>query len=231
MDWELAIERNRTALLRIVAVMLASVGAVPGDGSVPMLRRAAYLAILCVLRPAEAAARRLIVIYEARRKKSGRAVSPRAKRAAPTAPIPKGDGKRLPLFPLFDPRKQVVLFGERKRKAKGPGPRMFFFDGSDAAIEEDVVVSRSADDLIDAGRLERRVQALLRALEDLPAQARRLARVQARRRAAGEAMKRTKPLRGGRPPGFRARGHHDVDEVLSDCHQLALMALAAHDTS
>jgi len=41
MDWELAIERNRTALLRLVAVLLASVGGVPGDGPAPAMRRSA----------------------------------------------------------------------------------------------------------------------------------------------------------------------------------------------
>lgn len=230
MDWDLAIEHNRTALLRLLAVLFASAGIVPGEGPVPAVRRGVYLAILFVLRPAEAATRRLVVIVKARMREAVKGGSPRCKQTAPSGPIPKGAGKRLPLFPLFDPRKQVPELARRKA-GKGPAPRMFFFDGSDPEIEPEIENTRSPDDMIDAERLGRRMQALHLALGDLTAQAKRLARVQSRRQAAGESIKRTKPLRGGRPPGYRARWRHAVDEVLSDCHQLALWALAAPDSS
>lgn len=56
-----------------------------------------------------------------------------------------------------------------------------------------------------------------------PRQARRLVRWQVRR----EAMQKqggpvfTSPMRPGRPPGYRKKPSHEVDEVLKECHWLA----------
>src|SRR4051812_13858110 len=61
LDWAKAIAINQTALIRIVAALIAMVG-LGGDGMVARLRRPTYRAVLKVLRPAEAAVRRLIVI-------------------------------------------------------------------------------------------------------------------------------------------------------------------------
>jgi len=57
--WELAIGRNRAALLRIVAVLFIHAGL--DEGGAETLSRRAWRAILAVLRPAESALRRLIV--------------------------------------------------------------------------------------------------------------------------------------------------------------------------
>jgi hypothetical protein len=38
-------------------------------------------------------------------------------------------------------------------------------------------------------------------------------------------------LRAGRPPGFRKRPIHEVDEILKECHWLARNVLPALDTS
>jgi hypothetical protein len=87
--------------------------------------------------------------------------------------------------------------------------------------------------MTDATRLCRRLQALQAALRDVPAQARRLARWLAR----GEKLRqsgrwaRVSPLRSGRPPGHRARNRHPVDEVLKDCHELALYSMANPEKS
>ena len=61
MDWEKAIERNRDALQRIVLALFAMIGLAEG-GTVERLAWPLYRAVLAVLRPAESAVRRLIVI-------------------------------------------------------------------------------------------------------------------------------------------------------------------------
>ena len=86
-----------------------------------------------------------------------------------------------------------------------------------------------SDALVNAVPLTRRLEALKLALEDLPRQARRMARWQARREAAPSPKFRS-PLRPGRPPGSRRKPIHLVDEVLIECHGLAWDALTP-DTS
>jgi len=85
------------------------------------------------------------------------------------------------------------------------------------------------DGLVNAARLSRRLQALKLALEDLPRQARRLARWRVRRENAPSPKFRS-PLRPGPPPGHRRKPVHLVDEVLAECHWLAFDAMKP-DTS
>ena len=59
MDWAKAIAINQAALIRIVAALIAMAG-LGGEGGRPRLERPIYRAVLRVLRPAEAAVRRLI---------------------------------------------------------------------------------------------------------------------------------------------------------------------------
>ena len=61
MDWALAIKRNREQLKAIVLALFALAGMRVG-GSLFTLRRDVFAAIMLVLRPAESAVRRLIVI-------------------------------------------------------------------------------------------------------------------------------------------------------------------------
>ena len=61
MNMSLAIERNRKPLLRIVATLFAMIGLVEG-ATVERLSSPVYRAVLRVLRPAESAVRRLIVV-------------------------------------------------------------------------------------------------------------------------------------------------------------------------
>jgi hypothetical protein len=87
----------------------------------------------------------------------------------------------------------------------------------------------SPDGLVNAARISRRLQILKLALDDLPGQARRMARWRVRR----ESMKSPKfksPLRPGPPPGRRKRRIHPIDEILADCHGLAWEAMKP-DTS
>jgi hypothetical protein len=87
------------------------------------------------------------------------------------------------------------------------------------------------DGLASATRLHRRLIALKSALDDLPRQAKRLVRWQQRRQAAPD-FKSTSPLRAGRPPGYRRKPVHEVEEVLADCDWLADAAMKySPDTS
>lgn len=84
--------------------------------------------------------------------------------------------------------------------------------------------SRAVEDSsLDATLLGQRLNALLRALDSLPHQARRLVRWQARRDAALKVHRPTRlsPIRPGLPPGWRERCTHEIDDVLRECHSLA----------
>jgi hypothetical protein len=103
-------------------------------------------------------------------------------------------------------------------------------------------------DRISAQRIHQRIATLAAALDDLPAQARRFARLRALRLAArarqqvreatGSANQRHRhrvlpasPLRPGHPPGWRRRPKHEVDDVLKDLHYFAREVLEQPDTS
>ncbi len=85
------------------------------------------------------------------------------------------------------------------------------------------------DGEIPARSICRRLVALKSALDDMPGHALRLARLGARRRFLArhadiaDAM-RPAPLRRGRPPGWRKKMLHLVDDILNECHALALEA-------
>ena len=88
-----------------------------------------HRAVLRVLRPAESAVRRIMVI----------AARGLVVKAAPSRPMPKGHmigkgaGRRLPAFQLFDTRKDIPELGQpRVKYAKHP-PRILFF-GHDTRI-------------------------------------------------------------------------------------------------
>jgi hypothetical protein len=102
MDWDLAIQRNSKALKAIVEVLFALLG-LNGTDAASRIPRSLHSAVLGVLRPAESAVRRLIVI-------AARGVEVKL---TPSRPMPegrkigKGDGSRFPSFQLFDPRKRL----------------------------------------------------------------------------------------------------------------------------
>jgi hypothetical protein len=86
-----------------------------------------------------------------------------------------------------------------------------------------------ADHTINARPLCRRLAAIRAALEDLPRQARRYARWQARP-VETRRPKRLASLRSGPPPGLRRHPTHEVEDILAECHWLARHA-ADSDTS
>ena len=204
-DWTRCIDVNRKDLLPIVAQILAMLG------TGHTILRHVHLAILAMLRPAESALRRLIAIAA-----KDVVLTPRARRGMPSGGIPTGKGARTPLFLLIDPRLHP---GPPKDKTvPGIGPNARWLDSANAAPPAPVTIS--ADDPVSAAALRRRIEALVHALDTIPAQARRLAR-----KLAG--MERPiRVMRPGRPPGFVMGGKRAVDVLLADCHELALMALA-----
>ena len=222
MDWDLAIKRNSEALRGIVETLFALLG-LDGPETVGRIPHRLHRAVLRVLRPAESAMRRLIVV----------AARGLVVKVAPSRPMPKGhrigkgSGPSRPAFKLCDKR---IFFPEldnrRVKYAKYP-PRIHFF-GPDSTVDDlwpgrprvTAPVSPPPDGLINAARLARRLLALKSALEDLPHQGRRMARWRVRREAA-KAPKFTSPLRPGQPPGHRRKPTHEIDEVLTECHWLA----------
>jgi hypothetical protein len=229
MDWALAIERNREALVRIVASLFALLG-LRSDAAVGRIPKPLHRAVLRLLHPAESAVRRLVVIAA-----RGLVAKLKPSRPKPTGAMGrKSGGNRYPSFPLFDRRKRFI----EHRRTTGPGamPRIHFLDGDGRLVSLGPVPKPKPaanpappDGQVDARRLSLRLQALKRALEDVPGQARRLARWRARRQAM-KAPKFTSPLRPGPPPGTRRKPIHEVDRVLIDCHDLAFDALKP-DTS
>jgi len=321
MDWDLAIERNRKALKRIVAMLADMAGLAPtsplsglrgrssdrasgsivgredceaigvpgkireasgggcgaataptrrsGDRRPPLkgeviptltLPRHLHRAILRLLRPAESAVRRLVIVMA-----RGLVVTlppPRPHKAKPRPTIlrkPGGTGILMPAgslpgtppraltLPLLDPLRPFRL--RRPRKSSGI-PRISL---PGITTPSHIAPRRppSPDDPLDATRLALRLRALAEALDDLPRHARRFARWKASRAAAGAQNKdtvaagtqaklrqpgrthRVWPLRPGRPPGQRpaVRRTHEIHEILTDLHGLAFDVLEQPDTS
>jgi hypothetical protein len=224
-DWVRALERNREALRGIVATLFAML-AVVGEATEVRLSHAMHRAVLRVLRPAESAVRRLIVI--AARGLLVKAVAPRP---MPAMPVAKGGASRV-TFRLFDPRKRFESLRQDVPPRFLPRIHVFGADPRVAALWAAAKVRRPApspDGLVNGQCIVRRLQALKAALDDLPHQARRLVRARARR-AKVPSLKLKSPLRPGRPPGHRKVMSHEVDEILTECHGLACDVLRG-DTS
>jgi hypothetical protein len=222
MDWDFAIKRNHEALQSIVMALFAMLG----DVTVSRLPKPLHRAVLLVLRPAESAVRRLIVI----------AARGLVVKVAPSRPMPKGlkigkGGALRSSFQLYDTRKYFPELSQRRVKFTKNPPRIHVFP-YDTLVPRPQPVAKPAppsDGLVNAGRLIRRLNSLKSALEDLPRQARRMARWRVRRENM-PSPKFKSPLRPGPPPGRRKRHIHPIDEILADCHGLAWDALKP-DTS
>jgi hypothetical protein len=223
MDWNAAIERNREALKRILAMLVAMAGlagftsplagedgsarrgkaealAEPGEGFSGSRRsnlpRHLHRAVLRLLRPAEAAVRRLVIVM-------ARGLVVKLPLSRPRKPQPRpailhdrrGTGILMPRgfrpeaglraparrafsLPLLDPLPRWRRIPGRPA-ARGV-PRISF-PGFIAPHPVAVRRPPSPDDPVDAARLALRLAALASVLDDLPGQARRFARWRARR--------------------------------------------------
>ncbi len=131
---------------------------------------------------------------------------------------------RIPAFPLFDPPRRLRLGPARRYVPAHAAPRIMFPGITQPHRLPPPPPPPSPDDQISAAGVARRLAALAAALDDLPKQARRFARLKARMDAqaaqarivaeASEAggsappsarrrFRRTSPLRGGPPYGGR----------------------------
>ncbi len=226
MDWPKVIERNQAALIRIVAMLIAMVEM--GSGAmVERLPPSLYHAVSRMLLPTESALRRLIAIAA-----RGLKVKPPPVRPMPKGLVLTGKGGGQIAFQLFDTRQRFSR-NSRKRAATVI-PRIHVFADSPLIplfqprpVESPILPD--PDDSVDAARLGRRLAAVRMALDNLPRQARRLARWKARR---DRMQKPTflSPFRPGPPPGHRKEAIEEIDFVLRECHGLARDALY-EDTS
>jgi hypothetical protein len=236
MHWDMAIERRRVPLIGHVARLFAKIGLAEGV-TVGRVSKPVYREVLGILRKAEAAVRRLIVVaarnivLEPPPERPPRANPENtSKDKAEAEARPKR--KRRPSFNLFDPVKRLAGFVRRKPRRRPPGPRITIIDlGYDRngptirlfappPAVAPVVEEKEDDGMVDVTRLVRRLLALADALQDIPRQALRLARWQARPKEERR-PERWSPLRTGAPPGYRQRAKHEVDEILKECHWLA----------
>ena len=225
-DWALAIKRNSEALKGIVAALFAMLG-LDGEATVGRIPQPLHRAVLRVLWPAESAMRRLIIIAARSLVVKLPAARP-ISRPMPAGPIGKG-GHSPPSFQLFDPRKNFAR--KRRRKFMRNPPRIHFYPYDTLRPPHPPAADAPppSDGLVNAERLSRRLQALKLALEDLPRQARRLARWRVRREKAKNPKSRS-PLRPGRPPCPAGSRFTKSTRVLAECHWLAWDAMKP-DTS
>jgi hypothetical protein len=222
---------NREALKRILAMLVAMAGM--GGGTT--LPRHLYRAILLLLRPAESAVRRLGLAVTLSREDFAR-YQAECKAAERRAARPRAIN-----LPLLDPMKYPLRIRRHYTPAHAAPRILSLF--SDAPYHR-LPPPPSPNDPIGAARLMLRMEALGRALDDLPGQTQRFARWRARNDAADARVKeglqpwrprRFWPLRGGRPPGGRLKCYdpdarrrkntREIDEILAHCHSMALYAL------
>ena len=238
MDLDFAVERHRGILLLIVLALFAEMGITEG-AVLERLSRPLYRTVLGILRPAESAVRRLIIVMA-----RNMVVKPRPRRKAPNglkiSSKAKSEGKdksgnqRRASFRLFDPPRRSRRHRARLRRLEPrihvmddvyPGIPWFLRGQAAPEVKEDPV----QDDTVNAIPLFRRIGALLGALRDMRRQAERY--VLWRDRPKDERYpRRSTALRIGRPPGFRQKQIHEVDEILAESHYLAQRVQMA-DTS
>ncbi len=221
MDWNAAIEKNREALKRILATLVALAELAGGSG---MLPRHLHRTLLRLLRPAESAARRLVIVAA-----RGIVVAPPPPRSAWSPSPENGGGSRLcrlhcfgssrakrgtaegggggiamrPLtLPLLDP----LRLPSRRRPVAGGVPRISV-PGFSTPLPVAPRRPPMPDDPVNAARLGLRHAALASALDDLPAHARRFARWRARGADAISAQDRNHDAAGARTGDSRGLPH------------------------
>ena len=238
MDWIMAIESKRVPLLGVVAKLFAKIGLSEG-GSVERISKPLHRSVLKILRSAESAVRRLIVAAA-----RDIVVEPKPRRPASAKPKTSGtdkikaDGeakakrKRGFLFNLFDPLKRHGRRFKKKRRRLNPRITVIDYDPRipeflraqflpPAPVPAAPVAPEKVDDgMVSAKNLVRRLVAVMDALQDIPRHAMRLALWQARPKEERR-PERWSPLRPGRPPGYRQRSKHEVDDILKECDWLA----------
>ncbi len=199
----------------------------PNTSTTFTLPRHLYAAIMLILRPCESAIRRLIIIAA-----RGLILKPRAARLFPAGLASFADTgiTRAPVFQLIDPLKHFDQEAWENELNAGSMHEVQPFNASLAHHQATLAAKP-----VNATLLFNRLRAMRHALNDLPRQARRLARWRAQRDLLLAAKgpyhpMRMSPFRPGPPPGYRRRDIHQVDAVLKDVHYFAIEAFRA-DTS
>jgi hypothetical protein len=202
-DGRQGFEIDHRALHRIVVLLWTMAGL----GSRDTILRSLHRAVTRLLRPAEAAARRLIVVL--------------AGGIAVTLPPPRTAAPR-------QSRVQAPV-GWKPFALAETTPRLL--DPSSTPRPFPGIVRIGGNQEISAARLAFRLDALCHALDDLQAQAERLARWRARRRRARErgVFCTIEPLRLGQPPDLRGRAGqrlkgHELFGILKQTHERAWWA-------
>ena len=219
MDYRPSIDLNKTALVRIVAGLFALLGLAEGVvlGRIPI---ALHRNLRRVLRPAESSVRRLIVVMAMFVKVKAGPMRP--PRPMPTGIVRTGQGKPRITFQLFDPRPR--FFRKRRQpKTTGRGPSITFFEPDGyRRISFAPPPKPPSDGLENSTNIVRRLHALKAALDNLPHQAKRLARVLDQRQNSPDwKVKLKTPRRPGRPPGHRQKPRLEIDHALRECEWLA----------
>ena len=247
-DWKGVIERQSRDLFFVMTEMFFMAGLNKGV-PVTVLTRRVYRRILILLRPAEAALRRLIII-------AARGI---VLRVTPSGPFPKelaaklkkmerasdaasdaalDKAGRIPVFNLIEPLKHFALPGGRKPFQGRPTsfPRISVPGWSTPYFPPEPV-PLTGEDPINAARLIRRITAFKHALATLPKQARRYVRwrgkmlLEIRKLTARKRGSRLSTIRPGYPLGHRKKQIHEVDRVLSDCCYFLRELRKEQDTS
>jgi hypothetical protein len=290
MDWNAAVDKNREALKRVLAMLVAMAGMGAGlgaGGQFPFfpqkdaavqntaqaeksklspaltLPRNLHRAIAKLLRPAEAAVRRLIIVAARGLVITLPPSRPQKPKPKPIEPLLRGFGIAVTVSREELRRIAAARRAAERRAARPKRPGLPLFDPLRPwSVRPWPVAAGSsgsgmpfrrlpADAPVDATRIALRLQALAAALDDLPGQARRFARWRARNEAAiakdqqrqdagiapfrrtGQPVRarRVWPLKPGRPPGWRPKSTHEVQNVLEVVHGLAQWAMEKPDTS
>jgi len=198
MEAEEVISYQREALLRLLMGLFSVAGTMPDDAAIASLPKPVRSIILRVLLPAESATRRLVQYLSRRLKPEAERKKRAEKRNGKQSDKRRAARVRAPSFWLFDRRKFHPDLSSGQRVARGPGPSIRFFDDPSSRPEPEAEKPSHAEREAEATRrLLRRMQALFRALNDMPAQARRLQRAMSANRT------------------------HEVDELLYECHLMA----------
>ena len=216
MDWKLVIEKNRDALLGVLVHLFALAG-LSGATKPSNLSRHAHRAILRLLRPAESALRRLIIIAARDMKRPS---FPRGATQLPDfSQFDAKNAETLPRFRLIDPRKR---FGSVTCRPIAKTPPRISVPGICDPEFAPVIDVRPEDQVVDAKNIAQRLNAMQIALDDLPRQARRLVRYEALLlKPVDDRPVRLSPIRPGLPPGYRKRRLHAVDDILFETDLLA----------
>lgn len=209
------VERERTALIRVVLGLFALIGLDPSSKDVAAwMPRGLWRAVLSVLRPAEAAARRLVVVLA---KDVTFEVVPAVSAPSKGARRKGSAGIAAPGFSLFDPLPPGV---PRTKIVSGPGPMV----SVPGLLDRPSVPERRETITVKPERMFARMRALYHALGDLERHAKRLARW---KRIPFPQRGRFSSIRPGRPAGLGrllADGEHEVFDILRSAHRLAIAA-------